>query len=103
MKVMPLHSAAARSQIEISELLLSHGANVNARQEGGFAPLHEAAQSGNLRMAELLLKHGADVDAMTDKGKTPLALTKEERREAGPKEEREHVASFLIANGARNQ
>jgi uncharacterized protein len=102
MKVMPLHSAVARNQVKISELLLTNGANVNARQEGGFSPLHAAAQSGNLQMAELLLNHGADVNAKTDKGKTPLALTKEEGQEAGPKEERDAVARFLIANGARD-
>ena len=96
MKVMPLHSAVAQSQVAIPKLLLNHGAQVNARQEGGFTPLHAAAQSGNLELATLLLDHGADVNAKTDKGKTPLDMTKEENREAGPKEKREQVAKLLL-------
>ena len=99
MKVMPLHSAVARNQIEISKLLLDRGAEVNARQEGGFVPLHAAAQSGNLEMARLLMKHKAEVNAKSDNGKTPLALTREEGPEAGKKEDRKRVAEFLIEEG----
>jgi ankyrin repeat protein len=68
--VTPLHSAAAGNQYEICEALIAKGANVNARQEGGFTPLHSAAQNGNLALVELLLKHGADPHAKTDDGKT---------------------------------
>jgi uncharacterized protein len=96
MKVTPLHSAVAQSNVAIPELLIKHGAQVNARQEGGFSPLHAAAQSGNLELAKLLLEHGADVNAKTDRGKTPLDLTKEQSQEAGPKEKREQVATLLL-------
>lgn len=100
MKVTPLHSAAARNQLEVSELLLSSGANVNAKQEGDFTPLHAAAQSGSIEMARLLIKHGADVNAKTVEGKRPLDMTKEEGRESGPKDKRDAVAIFLVENGA---
>jgi ankyrin repeat protein len=99
MKVMPLHSAVAHNQLEISEILIVHGAEVNAKQEGGFVPLHAAAQSGNLEMARLLLKHGAEVNVKSNDGRTPLALTKEEGPEAGRREDRERVAGFLIEKG----
>ncbi len=69
-KVTPLHSAAAGNQYGICEALIAHGADVNARQEGGFTPLHSAAQNGNLELVDLLLKHGADPHAKTDAGKT---------------------------------
>lgn len=69
-KVTPLHSAAAGNHYEISAALIAHGADVNARQEGGFTPLHSAAQNGNLELVDLLLKHGADPHAKTDEGKT---------------------------------
>jgi ankyrin repeat protein len=95
MKVMPLHSAAAQSNVRIVELLLDQGALVNAQQEGGFTALHAAAQSGNLEMARLLLKHGADPNAKTDKGQTPLDITKVEGREAGARKDRERVAVLL--------
>jgi ankyrin repeat protein len=69
-KVTPLHSAAAGNHYEMSAALIAHGADVNARQEGGFTPLHSAAQNGNLELVDLLLKHGADPHAKTDEGKT---------------------------------
>lgn len=69
-QVTPLHSAAAGNHFEICEALIATGADVNARQAGGFTPLHSAAQNGNLELVDLLLKHGADPHAMTDAGKT---------------------------------
>lgn len=69
-KVTPLHSAAAGNHYEICMALIAHGADVNARQEGGFTPLHSAAQNGSLELVDLLLQHGADPHAKTDAGKT---------------------------------
>jgi uncharacterized protein len=101
MKVMPLHSAVARSHFEIAELLVSNGAEVNAVQDGGIAPLHEAAQNGNLEIAKLLLKNGADVNARASDGRTALVFTQTEGREAGPKEMREKVAELLRQHGGK--
>lgn len=74
MRVQPLHSAAAGHQTEICRLLLAAGAEVDARQAGGFTPLHEAAQNGDPEMVELFLSAGADPQATTDDGKTPADL-----------------------------
>jgi ankyrin repeat protein len=70
MRVQPLHSAAAGRQIEICRLLLAAGAQVDARQAGGFTPLHEAAQNGDPEMVELFLSAGADPTALTDDDRT---------------------------------
>ncbi len=59
LKVQPLHSAAAARQLEIVELLLDHGADPNARQQGAHTPLDAARQSGDDALAELLLARGA--------------------------------------------
>jgi ankyrin repeat protein len=95
MKVTPLHSAAARNQVEISKLLISNHADVNAKQENDFTPLHAAAQSGNIELAQLLLEHGALESARLQDGRTPIDMTKDESREAGKKEDREAVAKIL--------
>jgi len=67
-----LLGAAFWGRLECAEMLIKHGANVNAKAERGIVPLHEAARMGHLKLAELLLKHGADANAADDKGKTPL-------------------------------
>ena len=74
-----LHAAAERESIASAALLLEHGADANARAEGGWTPLHLALLLGtdrpNLAVAELLLAQGADPAAATDLvGWTPLHL-----------------------------
>jgi ankyrin repeat protein len=77
MKVMPLHSAAAARRLDLAAILINHGADVNARQEGDVTPLHEAAASGQMELVKLLLAHGADVDAKTRDGKTASQLAED--------------------------
>ena len=56
----------------IVTLLVNRGADVNARQHGGWTPLHAAAFNGDLPMTEYLVAHGADASVKSDDGKTPL-------------------------------
>ena len=74
MRVQPLHSAAAGHNVEVCRLLLAAGAEIDARQAGGFTPLHEAAQNGDPEMVELFLSAGADPATVTDDGKTAADL-----------------------------
>lgn len=46
----------------LAEILLQHGANVNAKNDYGKTPLHEAAEEGDIDTVELLLRYGADVN-----------------------------------------
>jgi ankyrin repeat protein len=90
-KVMPLHSAVARRDLEITQALLNHGAEVNARQGGGFTPLHGAAKNGDSAIVELLLAHGAEVNARDNQDKTPRAFAQAEGHQ--------NVVDLLMAQG----
>lgn len=81
-RVAPLHSAVAGGNVEIVQELLAHGADVRARQEGGFTPLHSAAGEGREEMVRLLLAHGADGAARSDAGKTPADMARDRGHEA---------------------
>jgi len=77
MKVTPLHSAAAGRHNAMVQVLLGHGAPVNARQQQGWTALHAAAQNGDQTMVDLLLKYGANPKARNDEGLTPDQLAHE--------------------------
>ena len=73
---LPLHAAAAGKHRALVDLLLGSGADVNARQEGGWTALHAAAQDGDTPMIASLLAHGADANARNDAGQTPLTIAR---------------------------
>lgn len=77
LKVTPLHSACAISDLEIAEQLIQFGADVNAKQMQDVTPLHSAAHNGQTKLAKLLIDYGADIHAKTDNGQTPLSMAEE--------------------------
>ena len=87
----PLHWAAMHNAPEVAELLISNGADVNAKDGGGDTPLYQAAMHNAPEVAELLISNGADVNA---KGMDVTPLHQAARQNA-PK-----VAELLISNGA---
>lgn len=66
----PLSKEALFCNKDMGELLLAHGADVNAKNRLGETPLLEAA--GCTAVVELLLAHGADVNIKDNDGQTPL-------------------------------
>ncbi len=56
----------------IAEILVGHGANVDACNENGWSLLHYAIKSGNNELFKLLEKHHADVAVHTTKEKISL-------------------------------
>ena len=74
----PLERAVLGNQMEIAQLLIAHGANVNHVGKTGMTPLLYAASIdfGDSAMIDLLLKSGARPDAMTKEGLSALDLAK---------------------------
>lgn len=70
----PLILAVKRSNLVITDLLLSAGAQPECADLNGVMPLHIAAENGDLFVAKSLLEAGAGIDAKTGEGQTPLIL-----------------------------
>jgi ankyrin repeat protein len=69
----PLEEKLSKGQMGAAELLLAHGADVNAKDGTGKTYLCFAAENGQKDAAELLLAHGADVNAKC-RGRMPPLL-----------------------------
>ena len=87
-----LHLAMRPSTVQVAELLIAHGADVNARTKEGIMPLTFVAANNAVQVAELLIAHGADVNARTETGWTPL--------HSAASGNSVQVAELLIAHGA---
>ena len=66
-------TVAWRSDTKWVQLLIQHGADVNARDKNNSTPLHLAAMS-DTECVRLLVQHGADVNARDKNNSTPLHL-----------------------------
>lgn len=86
-RVNALHSAVAKENLELCELFLLNGADVNAPQMQNVTALHSASHKGNLQIVKLLVENGANIESKMDNGDTALAIA--ERDGHHP------VASFL--------
>lgn len=73
----PILSAVAAGHEKIVDLLLTHGADPNTREQGGYTPLHAAAQNGDEDMVRTLLLGGADLSLKSDDGKLALDIAQE--------------------------
>jgi ankyrin len=76
-----LHIAATKGYIEIAELLIARGADVNATTNTNKTPLFFASREGHSHMVALLLSHGADPLITTVEGFTPLGVAGEKGHE----------------------
>ena len=66
-------SFARDGDLKEVELLVTHGADVNAKGLGEMTPLHWAVNSCSVEMVEFLLKcPGIDLSGQDDEGRTPL-------------------------------
>jgi len=68
----PLHAAIIKRNVDLSVLLLEHGADTTAMNIWGLTPLHEASMRGRLDIIELLLDHHTDINIQDSRGYTAL-------------------------------
>jgi ankyrin repeat protein len=67
-----LFCAIADDKIEMIDLILERGGEINAREEGGWTAIHWAARNGAMAALRMLLKRGCDVNITNDWKDTPL-------------------------------
>ncbi len=89
----PLHAAADKGYVTVTEYLLANQADVNARDNTGRTPLHIAAQNGHKKLCEMLLAAGANVNAADNSAYTPLHFAALNGYQS--------VAEALLAKGAQ--
>ena len=70
---------------KVAEVLIAHGADVNAENANGMTPLQIAALYGKKAVAESLTVHGADVNARDPRGNTPMMFCQMGMRAADAK------------------
>ena len=70
----PLQRAALAGRVEVVELLIRRGADVNALGEDHSTPLHAAALFGHETVVHVLVQNGADVNVAANRGETPLGV-----------------------------
>ena len=90
--LFPVNAAIKEGHIEVVELLLAAGADVNQAGDYGDTPLHCASGKGHTEIVKLLLAAGADVNQANNSGWTPL----QDSCQSGHSE----VVSMLLAAGA---
>lgn len=73
----PLHLATDKSHYDVMELLLKHGAKVNALDSLGQTCLHRAGREGNVQACRILLTFGVDASIVSLQGFTAAQLSTE--------------------------
>lgn len=68
----PLHYAVRNHRVDMLDLLLEFGADLNARDTTGMTPLHIAAWMGLKEETQWLLAHGAELEPLDQFGDTPV-------------------------------
>lgn len=66
-----LHVAANEGHVDLIDLFVEYGANIDARSRNFRTPLHVACIRGNLGVIQAMMMAGADINAKDIDGNTP--------------------------------
>jgi len=100
--------AEGNPDLEVADLLLANGCDVNSKGREGKTPLHtlldairfQRPQEGQKRAVQWLIDHKADVNAKDDKGETPLSRLRWRNR-GRVIERQKDIADLLRKAGAK--
>jgi ankyrin repeat protein len=67
-----LHQSIIKNKIELVQILINNGSNINAQDYYGNTPLHYAISEENRDMISLLLKYNPNLNLTNIDGNTPL-------------------------------
>ena len=69
----PLHLAVIEGNIEVTNLLISEGANIEIKDsKWGSSPLLYACQNGRTKLVQMLLQNGANINSKSYDGSTAI-------------------------------
>ena len=85
-------AAKTENLVELSQLLLENGINVDIQDQKGFTLLHHAAVAGNLKLVKIILAYNASLDIFNSNGQTALSLAAAKGFD--------QIADILLQNGA---
>lgn len=88
----PIMISVLRTNVELTEILLKKGADINKRNYKGQTPLHIAARWGKKEVVEYLIKNGAFLEARDWLSWTPLMWASLRGRD--------EIVKILLENGA---
>lgn len=87
-----LHIVCGKNNPELFNLVLSKGADVNAKNNDNVTPIFSAIKSGNLSFCKELFSRGADLEAKDVNLSTPLIHAAEEQKT--------EIVKWLVSVGA---
>ena len=72
-----LHQVAKTGNLDIANLILNNGVNINEKNKDDLTALYIATQNGHLELVKLFLENGADKSISDKDGKTPMDIASE--------------------------
>jgi ankyrin repeat protein/beta-lactamase regulating signal transducer with metallopeptidase domain len=96
----PLHTAASEGHNNVIDVLIRHGADLNAKAFGGFTPLTVAVLTGHADSAKLLAERGAELDLLGAAGVGRLDVVRRMVTADPPKTESAVAAGMTALHAA---